>query len=62
MGLGRGVARRWGVEGDAEVDFDLPSVDLDAFDEEANESLLLVEVEVFYAVGDWGGEVVDAVA
>jgi hypothetical protein len=62
LGLGRGVARRWGVEGDAEVDFDLPPVDLDAFDEEANESLLLVEVEVFYAVGHSGGEVVDAVA
>lgn len=56
-GIGPGL-----VEGDAEVDVDLPSVDVDGFDEEADESLALVEVELFDSFGDLAGEVGDAAA
>lgn len=58
------VVGRWFgfVEGDAEVDVDLPAVDVDFFDEEAHELLALVEVELVDAGQDAPGEVLDAVA
>jgi hypothetical protein len=41
---------------------DLPSVDVDFFDEESDEALSLVEVELVGAGENSAGEVLDAVA
>jgi hypothetical protein len=50
------------VEGDAEVDVDVPAADVDVVDEETDEPLALGEVEFIDGAGDAGGEVVDAAA
>ena len=55
-----GVCSRGGfVEGDAEVDVDVPAADLDVVDEESGEPLALGEVELVDGDGDAGCEVVD---
>jgi hypothetical protein len=50
------------VEGDAQVDVDLPLRDLDALDEDAHESLTLCEVELVECGHHAAGEVLDPVA
>ena len=49
------------VEGDAEVDLDLPSGHGDVIDDEAHELLAVVEVELVDPFGDSAGEVIDTV-
>lgn len=57
----RGVFRGF-VDGDAELDLDVPAGDTDFLDEEAEQGLYLVEVESVDAGADALGEVVDAAA
>lgn len=52
----------WFVQGDSEINVDLPSADADFFDEETDETLALVEVELVYSSHCPGGEVFDTVA
>lgn len=44
------------------MDFDLPSGDLDSFDEETHEALALREVELVECGDDAGGEALDSLA
>ena len=50
------------LQGDAEVDVDLPASNVDPFDEEAHEALALGEVEGVEGGRNPGGEAVDALA
>src|SRR4051794_35388322 len=52
----------WFVECDAELDLDVPPGDADFLDEQAEQGLLLLEVEVVDAGADAFGEAVDASA
>ena len=54
--LGRGVER------DAEAQLDLPAVDADLLDDQAQQSLTLIEVERVDLVGGVFGEVGDPLA
>ena len=50
------------VEGNAELDVEVPAPDVDSFDEESDEALALSEVEAVDGGGGTAGEAVDALA
>lgn len=50
----------WGIQGDAELDLDVPAGDADLLDDEAEELLSLVEVKVIKGGQGAAGEVGDA--